>query len=462
MSDIESSDIFKFFHPKSVAVVGASSTEGKIGYAIMNNLLNTGDYKGTIYPVNPRYQEVMGVKAYPSISELPEPPEMAILVVPGKYIPDVVEECGRSGCQNVVIITAGFSETGSEGKALERETLANAHRYGVRMIGPNCLGVFCTEEGLNASFAHTAPKAGPIGFISQSGAICTSVIEYAVQENIGFSDFVSIGNKADVDDADLIRYFGQDDRTRCVCIYMESVPDGRKFYEAAKEASETTPVVVLKVGRTEEGAKAASSHTGALAGADSAYTAAFNQSGVYRADSMSDLFDASRALAYQPLPKGENLVIYSNAGGPGVISSDAASRLGLKLAELSEETIGKLSEICPPTWSHGNPVDIIGDADVERYDKGLHIVLDAPEVDAVVCLLAPVSIADPLEVAKGIVEAAKTTDKPIIASFVGIIAEESENYLERHGIPAIEFPERAITAMHALMMRRRYLQGGDA
>jgi acetyltransferase len=455
----------KFFHPKSIAVIGASGNVQNIGHTVLYNLLysepgkdRSHGFQGEIYPISLKYEEVLGLKAYKSITDVPGSIDLAILIIPGKAIQQVLQECGQKGCKNVIIISAGFAEHGLEGKNREKEIIEIAKEQGIRFIGPNCLGIFSTFENLNASFAQAMPLQGPVAMISQSGALVTSIIAYADQEHIGFSYFVSTGNKADVEDSDLIEYFNQDPLTKVTAIYMESIHNGRRFYNIVKESIKKTPVVILKVGKTEAGKKAASSHTGALAGADWAYEAAFRQAGVIRVPTMFGLFDAARALAYQPIPKGDKIAILTNAGGPGVISSDTANEIGLPLAELSEKTKTKLDGICPPSWSQSNPVDIIGDADIERYMKSLNILLDAPEIDGVILILAPTALADPLMVAHRVAEVASTTKKPIIASFVGIIGAESEDYLESKGVPVIEFPERAVIAMNALVQRQKILE----
>jgi acetyltransferase len=458
-------NIGKFFHPRSIAVVGASVRPGSIGHAVLENILygekgakdRSRGFKGEIYPISIKYDKILGLKTYPSIIDVPASVDLAILIIPGNVVPKILNECGKKGCKNVIIISAGFAEHDEEGKRREKEIARIAKEQGIRFIGPNCLGIFSTYASLNASFAQAAPEKGPISMISQSGALCTAIIAYAKQEHIGFSNFVSSGNKADIEDADLIEYFSEDPNTKCIAIYLESIRDGRRFYETAKRVIQKTPIIVMKVGKTEAGRKAASSHTGALAGADWAYEAAFRQSGVYRVQTMYNLFDAPRALAYQPVPEGENIAILTNAGGPGVIASDAAHEIGLTLVELREETLKQLDTVCPSSWSRGNPVDIIGDADVDRFAKSLDILLNAPEVDGVILIVAPQSVADPLVVAKHVAHVQKTSKKPIIACFVGIIGEESEDFLEISGVPTIEFPERVVRAMHASVARRKLL-----
>jgi acetyltransferase len=457
-----------FFKPSSVAVIGASAKKGKVGNVILNNIIYGSDeneragvkggFKGDIYPVNPRTDEISGLKVYENILKVPSEVDMAVICIPPSIINEVIEDCGKKGIKSLVIITAGFSEMGKEGRELEKKMLSTAGKYNMRIIGPNCLGIISPFSDLNASFGDAVPKKGPISFASQSGALCTSVIQYSFEEYLGFSNFVSIGNKADVDDADLIEYFHKDPNTKCIMLYIESLKDARKFFETARRVVRDKPVVAFKSGYTEEGAKATSSHTGSIAGSDSAYEAAFRQAGIFRARTLSELFDASRALAYQPVPKGENIAILTNAGGPGVLAADKVYSLGMKCSELSDETIEELDKICPPQWSHRNPVDIIGDSTAQRYDDALKILMDADEVDAVVLLLSPTAMAHPLNLAYRIVDIHESTGKPITVSFVGMVHQPSENYLDSKGIPEIEYPERSVYAMHALMERYKFLK----
>lgn len=460
--------IRSFFKPSSVAIIGASAKKGKVGNVILNNIIYGSDenekkgviggFKGGIYPINPRVDDISGIKAYDSIIKVPSEVDMAIICIPQEGVKAAIEDCGKKGVKSIVIITAGYSEMGEEGRKYEEEILETAKKYDIRIIGPNCLGIISPFSDLNASFGDSVPKRGPISFASQSGALCTSVIQYSFEEYLGFSNFVSIGNKADVDDADLIEYFHKDPNTKCIMLYIESLKDARKFFETARRIVRDKPIVAFKSGYTEEGAKATSSHTGSIAGSDAAYEAAFRQSGIFRAGSLSELFDASRALAYQPVPKGENIGIITNAGGPGVLAADKVYSLGMRLAELSEDTLEEIDKICPPNWSHRNPVDIIGDSTAQRYDDVLRILMNAEEIDAVIVLLSPTAMAHPLNLAYRIVDIHQATGKPISVSFVGLIHQPSENYLDSQGIPEIEYPERAVFAMHALMERMRFLK----
>lgn len=462
------SEVKNFFKPSSVAIVGASSQEGKIGNVILNNILygskenkqknSFGGFKGKIYPINPKANEISGLKSYSSLADVPSKIELAVICVPPKAVKEVIQDCGRKEIKSAVIITAGFSETGKEGKKLEEELLAEARKYEVRIIGPNCLGIMSVFSNLNATFGDSMPLSGPISFVSQSGALCTSIINYSFEEHFGFSNFISIGDKSDVDDSDLLQYFHKDEKTKCIMLYIESLKNARQFYEVAKRVVRDKPIVAFKSGYTEEGAKATSSHTGSIAGSDVAYDAAFKQAGIFRARTLSQLFDASRALAYQPVPKGENIAILTNAGGPGVLAADTAYSLGLKLSKLRSDTIMKLNDCCPSNWSRRNPVDIIGDATAQRYDTALDIIMNANEVDGVVILLSPVATANTMNIAERIVDIHRLVKKPITVSFVGMIAHESENYLDKNGIPEIEYPERAVFAMYALIERMRFLR----
>ena len=450
-------DLDAFFRPKSVAVVGATPTAGKIGNILIENLFSDG-YKGKIFFVNPNYQEILGMSCYKSIMDCPGTVDMAVIVVPAKLVPEILEQVGQKGTKAVTIISAGFSEGDAEGKERERLVLEIAHKHELRIVGPNSLGVISPHARLNASFARASPLKGSIAFFSQSGAFCTAAIEYSIGETLGFSAFVSSGNKADIDDADLIRYFAHDERTRCIAAYMESTRKGPELFQALDRASRKKPVVILKAGRSAKGAKAASSHTGALAGSDSAYDAVFRQTGVYRAKTMFELFDAAQALANQPPLTGDGVAIVTNAGGMGVIATDAADDVGLALSELSDETLEQIGKAVPPTWSRGNPVDIIGDADTTRYADVLKVVGQAPEVKGIMVIAARQAATNLYEIAKWISITAKLSGKPTVACFAGIDDPESEQFLDSRGIPVMSVPERAITSLRALSLRGKYLK----
>ncbi|HEX7393246.1 MAG TPA: CoA-binding protein [Thermoplasmata archaeon] len=446
-----------FFKPKSVAVIGATPTSGKIGNIIIENLLSDG-YKGKIFFVNPNYPEILGMRCYPSVLDCPDAVDMAVVVVPAKLVAGAMEEAGRKGVKCVIIISAGFSEGDAEGKAREKAVVEIAQRHNIRIIGPNSLGVISPLHQLNASFARTSPIPGAIAFFSQSGAFCTAAIEYSIGELLGFSAFVSTGNKADIDDADLVSYFSTDPKTKCIAAYMEATRKGPELFKALGKATKKKPIVILKAGRSKHGAKAASSHTGALAGSDAAFDAVFKQTGVYRARTMFELFDASQALANQPPLIGDGLAIVTNAGGMGVIATDYAEEMGLVLADLTDATIEEINKVCPPTWSKGNPIDIIGDADTARYANVLKIVGQAPEVKGILVIAARQAATNLFELAKWIAITAKLSGKPTIACFAGIEDPESERFLDGRGVPVMPVPERAITALHALSVRGKYLQ----
>ncbi len=472
----EEDKLKKYFHPESVAVIGASANPAKIGYRVLGNILfgqiPSGEnaeqeiqervekkqfaYPGKVYPVNIKGGEILGLKVYKSLLDIPGRVDMAVICVPPKFVKEVITQCGKKGCYAATVITAGFGESGNVN--MEKEMIYEARKWGVRIIGPNCFGVFNTYLPLNATFARDIPLKGPISFISQSGAVGASAIIYGLSESIGFRYFVSIGNKADVTDADLIRIYGKDPKTKAIALYVESFPDGRDFYEAAKEVSWHVPIVALKAGRTSAGQKAASSHTGAIASSDVAVEAAFRQAGIFRAYTFYGLLDAARALGYQNPPLGENVAILTNAGGAGVITADYMNDLGMKLAELTPETIKRISQVCPPTWSHNNPVDVVGDADVERFINTLEAMVEAPEIDAIIILVVPTGTLEMNKLPERIVEIANKTHKPMTASFVGVISDVSEDYLEQHGIPTYSFPERAAFGMYALVERGKYLR----
>lgn len=446
-----------FFDPKSVAVIGATPTPGKVGNIVIENLYGEG-YPGKVFLVNPNHKEILGMPCYPTVLDCPGDVDLAVVVVPAKLVPGTMEEVGRKGTKAAVVISAGFSEGDDEGKAREAAVLDIAKKHGIRFVGPNSLGVIAPHARLNASFARTTPLKGPIAFFSQSGAFCTAAIEYSVREMLGFSAFVSSGNKADIDDSDLIRHFASDDKTSCIAAYMESTRDGQAFFDALVDASLKKPIVILKAGRTERGAKAARSHTGALAGSDSAYEGVFRQTGVYRAKTMYELFDAAQALANQPPMDGEGVAIVTNAGGMGVIATDFANDLELQLADLSSETLEEIKKACPPTWNPGNPVDIIGDADTARYANVLTAVGKAPEVKAIMVIAARQAATNLFQIAKWIAITARISGKPTVACFAGIFDQESEQFLDSRGIPVMSVPERGITALHALSERGRWLK----
>lgn len=445
------SSLHDLFHPSSVAVVGASKTEGKIGHSILKNMVESG-YEGPIYPVNPREPEVLGLKCYPSLSAITEPIDMAAIAVPAKVALDVARECGEKGVRSLVVVTAGFKEVGREGLALEKELVAICRQYGMTMVGPNCLGIMDTHTPMNASFSAGFPRRGDIAFFSQSGALCAAILDWSLKRGIGFSKFVSVGNKAILDELSFIRDAAEDDYSKVILGYIEDVKSGEAFVHEVSRASRKTPVVIIKSGTSQAGAQAASSHTGALAGSDLAYNVAFRQAGIIRAESMEELFDYAIAFATQPIPKGRRVAIVTNSGGPGIIATDQVEAQGLHMARFQKETLELLRKTLPPAANIYNPVDVLGDATAESYRTSFRLAGADPGVDAIVCLLTRPAGIDPAEVARGIVEARGSfPDKPVVAAFLGGENVGGGNeVLREHGIPFYEFPERAVKALSGL------------
>jgi len=441
--------------PDSVAVVGATNRPGSVGLAVFRNILDAG-YQGVLYPVNPKARSIQGVKAYPSLAGIPDPVDMAVIIVPAENVPAVMVEAADKGVKGVIIITAGFKEVGGRGVELEEQVKAVARERGLRVVGPNCLGIINTDPAvsLNASFARIYPKRGNIAFVSQSGALCTAALDEAAGRNIGFSKFVSFGNKADVNEGDFLRFLKDDPDTGVILLYLEDISNGREFIEICREITwqAKKPIVAIKSGTSPEGARAAASHTGSMAGSDSAYDAIFFQSGIQRVESINELFDFAIAFATQPTPKGNRVAIVTNAGGPGIMATDAVVRHGLKLAELSEETKEKLKACLPPTANINNPVDVIGDATHERYEKAIRHVLEDEGVDGAIVILTPQAMTDILETAEILPHVAEGSDKPILSCFMGLVdVSEGVRYLEQHGIPNYTFPQAAVRAMASMV-----------
>lgn len=442
------------FNPASIAIIGATNRPNSVGQAVMRNLIQ-GEFQGVLYPVHPKLKSIYGVKAYPSLTAIPDSVDLAVIIVKPEVVPDLLEEAAGKGVTGAVIITAGFKEIGGKGAELEKQIQQIAARHKIRLVGPNCLGVINTDTGvrMNASFARLMPRPGNIGFISQSGALCTSVLDYAEGRKIGFSKFISFGNKADVNEIDLLRYLGDDPETKVICMYLEDLTAGQEFIEVASDISwnKGKPILAVKSGTSSEGAKAAASHTGSLVGSDSAYDAIFLQSGIQRVEGIDELFHYAIAFSRQPLPKGRRIAIVTNAGGPGIIATDAAIRHGLQLAAFSNETTDKLTASLPPTANIHNPVDVIGDATHERYESALQTVMQDPNVDGAIVLLTPQAMTDILETAQIVPSVAKTVDKPILCSFMGIVdVSEGVAHLESSGIPNYVFPEAASRTMAAM------------
>jgi acetyltransferase len=437
----------KIFNPKSVAVVGASDEEGTVGYALMKNFIDL-KFEGKIFPVNIRKPEILGFRTYQSVEQIPEPVDLAIIATPARTVPDVVEQCGKAGIMGLIIISAGFKEIGPEGKALEEKILETKKKYGLRIIGPNCLGIIRPSLNFNATFISKMPRPGNIAFISQSGALGSAILDWAIHENIGFSNFVSIGSMIDVDFGDLVDYFGTDPKTRSILMYIEGLTNARKFMSAARHFARTKPIIVVKAGKYGESAKAAASHTGSLTGEDKIYDKAFKRAGMVRVDEINDLFNCAEVLGKQPLPKGPNLAIVTNAGGPGVMATDAVIALGGKLAQLSAKTMETLNAVLPHYWSRGNPIDILGDARADRYNAVVEACLNDDNVDGIIIIYTAQAVAEPIEVAKSIVELCKSRlyqNKTILTSFMGYGAvEEANRIFNENNMPTYSTPEQAV------------------
>jgi acetyltransferase len=437
----------KIFNPQNVAIIGASDVEGSVGYAIVKNFTQMG-YSGKVYFVNIRKPEILGVKTYPTVDQIPEPVDLAIVATPAKTVPDIMEECGRAQVKGVIIVSAGFKETGPAGKALEEQILAAARKYGIRVIGPNCIGIIRPRNSLNATFLDKMPKPGNVAFLSQSGALGSAILDWALHENIGFSNFVSVGSMIDVDFGDLIDYFGSDPKTKSILMYVEGITEARKFMSAARHFARTKPIIVVKSGKFTESAKAAASHTGSLSGEDGIYDAAFKRAGVVRVNEIVDLFNAAEVLGTQPLPKGPNLAIITNAGGPGVMATDALIGQGGKLAKLSQKTLDTLNGVLPPFWSHGNPIDVLGDARSERYKAAVECCLNDDNIDGILIVFTQQAVSESVEIAKNIVELVRAKsyqNKTILTSFMGFGAvQEANSILNANNIPTYSTPEQAI------------------
>jgi acetyltransferase len=437
-----------FFTPKTVAVVGATETPGSVGRTLLWNLV-TSPFGGTVYPVNPKRPSVLGVKAYKSITDIPEQVDLAVVVTPPPSIPGIIRECGENGVRGAIVISAGFKEIGPEGAELERQVLQEARAGDVRVIGPNCLGVMSPLSGMNATFATAIARPGSVGFISQSGALCTAVLDWSLKEMVGFSAFVSVGSMVDVGWGDLIYHLGNDPKTRSIVIYMETIGNARAFLSAAREVALNKPIIVIKPGRTAAAAKAAASHTGSLTGSDEVLEAAFRRSGVLRVNNIADLFYMAEVLSKQPRPKGPRLSIITNAGGPGVLATDALITGGGELAEISPEAMEAFNAVLPATWSHNNPVDIIGDASPERYAKALEIASKDPNSDGMLVILTPQAMTDPTKIAEELKPLAKQENKPLLASWMGgVDVATGEEILNRANIPTFPYPDTAARAFN--------------
>lgn len=446
----------QFFNPGAVAVVGASADPTKLGHAVLHNVQEHG-FTGSIYPINPKADEILGLPAYPSLTAVPGPIDLIVVVVPPKAVAPVLEEAGQKGVKGAIIITAGFRETGAQGMAMERELIAIARKYGMRLIGPNCLGIIDTYAPLQASFALGMPQQGKIAFMSQSGALCTSILDMALADDIGFSRFVSLGNKADLNEIDFLQVWGKDPNSKVIAGYLEGITDGGRFIEIAREVSKHTPVIAIKSGTTQAGSKAVSSHTGTLAGSERAYEAAFLQAGVLRAGSVQDLFDMAVAFSNQPLPVNDAVAVVTNAGGPGIMATDALERAGLSLAALTAETQNLLKAGLPAAASAANPVDVLGDAMADRYALAINAVADDPNVGSIIVVLTPQIMTQIEKTAEAAVAASQRTGKPILGAFMGKQAiGPGERILRAHGVPNYPVPERAVNALAAMVRQKQW------
>jgi len=439
-----------FFNPRSVAIVGASRQKGKVGYEILANMIE-GGYAGEIFPINPNADSIEGLKCFPDLKSIGQVPDLVIIIVPARYVPAVMEECAKVRVRSVIIITAGFKEVGKEGRELEEQVVRIARRAGIRFIGPNCLGVIAPSHKLNASFGGDLPMTGGIGYISQSGALLAAILDLANASGIGFSNLVSIGNKADVDELDIIQALGSQNDTKVIAGYLESITDGDAFVREAEEISYKKPILLMKSGGTEAGAKAASSHTGSLAGGEVAYESAFKRAGVIRCDSIKQQFDFAQAFANQPLPKGPKVAVITNAGGPGIMAADAIEQEGLTFSKLEDQTRKKLTEGLPPAANVYNPIDVLGDALADRYEFALDIVLDDPNVDSAIVLLTPQAMTQAKETAEAVVRIAGEKGKPVLACFLGARkVEEGVRVLRQGDIPQYDSPESAVATLKVM------------
>ncbi len=431
------------FAPKAVAVIGATEKGGSVGRTVLWNLISN-PFGGTVFPVNAKRSSILGIKAYPNLAVLPEQVELAVIATPAPTVPGIIAECVEAGVKGAIILSAGFKEAGAEGAQLEQQILERARRGKMRIIGPNCLGVMCPPTGINATFAGAMASPGHVGFISQSGALCTAVLDWSLSENVGFSAFVSIGSMVDVGWGDLINYLGSDPQTNCIVIYMETIGDARSFLSAAREVTLTKPIIVIKAGRTQAAAQAAASHTGALTGSHEVFEAACRRCGVLYVNSIDELFYMAEVLAKQPRPRGPRLTILTNAGGPGVLATDALISDGGALAHIAPSTLDALNQILPTHWSHGNPVDILGDADPERYAKALEIAAQDPNSDGLLVILTPQAMTDPTLTAELVKHYATSTGKPVLASWMGGAEVASgTTILNRANIPTFSYPDTA-------------------
>jgi len=442
-----------FFCPDSVAVIGAAREEEKVGHVIFENIINSG-FKGKLFAINPHADEIHCIQCYPSILNVPVKVDLAIIVIPMQYVLQALEECSRKKVKWAIIISAGFKETGVEGAKRESQLIANAKEYGIRILGPNCMGIIDTGCPINATFSQLMPPKGRIGFISQSGALGSSILDWAKTNKIGLSKFVSLGNKADISENDLFDDWESDENTKVITAYLEGVKYGREFIKISSRVSKKKPIIVIKSGNTDAGARAVSSHTGTLAGSAKAYEAAFKQAGIIRANTIRDLFNYATAFSYQPLPKGKKVAIITNAGGPGIMATDACEKSNISLTSLSKETIDKLKSFLPAAANFYNPIDVLGDARADRFRKTLEVIINDNNVNAVVVLLTPQAMTQPLKTAKAVVEVLDKSSRsiPVVTSFIGgTEVARAVKFLTENNIPSFDIPEEAVDTLGVMM-----------
>lgn len=446
------------FSPRSVAIVGAGEKVGSLGRTLVVNMQAAG-YQGDIYPVNPKYETVLGLTCYPSVAAIEKPVDLVVIVTNASVVKNVIADAIEAKVPTAIIISAGFKEIGEEGLKREQEVLELASKAGMRILGPNCLGCMNPHTGLNATFAAGIAEKGRVAFISQSGALCTAVLDWSLRHQVGFSAFVSLGSMSDIGWGDLIEYLGDDPHTHAILMYMETIGDAVNFLKAAKEVVHKKPLIVIKAGRTEAAAKAAASHTGSLAGSDDVFTAAMQQLGILRVDGIRDVFDLAMALGHQPLPQGGHLSIVTNAGGPAVLATDALVIAGGKLTEIQPRIHKALNEMLPPAWSHGNPIDVLGDADAVRYDKAIQLAMEDPNADGLLVILTPQDMTEATKTAETLVKHAQSHEKPLLTSWMGgSSVEEGKDILHKAGIPCFAYPD---DAAHAFATLWRYKHGID-
>lgn len=447
----------KIFKPESLAIIGASEKEGSVGATLMQNIVE--GFEGDIYPVNINREEVMEIEAFSSVGEIEEDVDLALIATPAKTVPGIVDDCGKAGIEAAIIISAGFSETGNQGKKLEEKISANRKKHGMRILGPNCLGTIRPGANLNMTFLRKDAAAGKVAFLSQSGAMGSAILDWSTKAKVGFSAFVSVGNMMDIDFGDLIDYFGQDPKTDSIIMYMESVKGAEKFMSAARSFARTKPILVIKAGKYSKSAEAVASHTGSLAGEDQIYDAAFKRVGVTRVSDVDDLFSSSETLSKQNLPEGPNMAIVTNAGGPGIMTTDAILDSGGELAELSSDTQKKLSDFLPSEANVKNPVDVLGDADTARYEQSIQVCINDDDVDGVIVIYAPQGKASAKDAARAVANVSKETEKPIVSSFMGAgEVDEGRQILRKNNVPTRPTPEQAISAFMYMYRYARNLE----